>query len=359
MAAAVASSNIVCDVADEQNVLFDVGRMPFLPTAETIFESRDVLRPDRYDAIINAGPWNSPSLLFRVLRNKRAEVPFIYLPRGGLAPAEFARIRDMRKLPYLALVESIWLKLASAVVCSSALEERTIVGLARIAASKRVVIPDFFVPSSISAPAASEKKEGPIIFSFLAEIHPRKGLLELVRGFDAWLRTKSDPFPARLRVAGSPRAASQDYFSEVERVVAQSPFRSSYIFMGSLAHDARDDFYRSSDVFAVVSRFESYGLTLMEALAQGCQVLVSPCIGASEFITDPNYIIRLRNADIESYREVLDVAHERARASRLSPRGFSDRAFIDAINYRASQLWAELWAHLGNETLSSAFRASL
>jgi glycosyltransferase involved in cell wall biosynthesis len=351
----VASSNIVCDVADEQNVLFDVGRMPFLPTAETIFESRDVLRPDRYDAIINAGPWNSPSLLFRVLRNKRAEVPFIYLPRGGLAPAEFARIRDMRKLPYLALVESIWLKLASAVVCSSALEERMIVGLARIAASKRVVIPDFFVPSSISVPAASEKKEGPIVFSFLAEIHPRKGLLELVRGFDAWLRTKSDSFLVNLRIAGSPRVGSQHYLAQVEQIVAQSPFRTSFTFTGPVAQAARQDFYRSTDVFAAVSRFESYGLTLIEALSQDCQILSAPFIGASEFVNDPGDIVRLRNTSIESYCEALDVVYERAKNSRSNPKGLNDQAFIDTINSSASRLWAELWADLGEKTLASAF----
>ena len=49
------------------------------------------------------------------------------------------------------------------------------------------VAPDFFLPSWSDERSVAESRvdEGEIVISFLAEIHPRKGLDEFVRDLDA------------------------------------------------------------------------------------------------------------------------------------------------------------------------------
>ena len=110
---------ISCDVLDGLRFFRDIKSMEALPDAEG--SSAEHLPNDlsSYDWMICVGPWHSPLVLIRALVSMKTLSRFIYLPRGGVCQIEFARFMDIKKYPYFAFIEIVWILLARKILFSS------------------------------------------------------------------------------------------------------------------------------------------------------------------------------------------------------------------------------------------------
>ncbi len=61
-------------------------------------------------------------------------------------------------------------------------------------------------------------------------------------------------------------------------------------FLGVLKIEEMQTFYNEMDIVVLPSRFEAFGLVLIEALSMGCPVLVSQKFGALNFIEDQEFL---------------------------------------------------------------------
>ncbi|EHR01314.1 glycosyltransferase [Bradyrhizobium sp. WSM471] len=279
------------DVLSKDGLVEAAGRLDRLPAQSAAksgpaFGNLEGLDLGGYACVFIAGAWN-PTGWWVAARARRMGVRLVYTPKGNLARAEFKRPRDIKKFPYLASIEFSLLAMSERIIFSSELEAQSSL-LASLFQNKSIILPEPFFGPALAEPQA--RRPGPIRFGFMAEIAPRKGLAELVTAFVAWQAKDGAP-PAELHIAGAPRPGSERYRDKVANVAAAAQGR--VFFRGALRGTDREHFYEDIDYFVCPTRFESFGLTPLEALWHGKPVMVTNKLGALEFISDRRCIINL------------------------------------------------------------------
>ena len=142
-------------------------------------------------------------------------------------------------------------------------------------ASKIHVIPWGETPI---AGAGVRREAGLPVLLTLSRISPEKGLDQLLTMLRRW------PGRARLKLCGAPAyMGGAAHFTKLKRLAKQ--LRGvEVIFAGHLTGQDKADAFASADVYIFPSVFESYGLTLMEALSHGLPVIAFDHDGARAIV---------------------------------------------------------------------------
>lgn len=154
-----------------------------------------------------------------------------------------------------------------------------------------------------------------LVVGFAGRLDPEKGIRELLAGFRAADLGKG----ARLLIAGSGSLEQQ-----VRTAASEDP---RVVYLGQLRElRARVDFWRSVDLFCLPSSAEGLSLAMLEAMASGCAVAVTPAGGLQTMAgagleLDP---LRLRDSISDQLREVAR-APEMARLKGLAARSAAVR----------------------------------
>jgi len=344
LARILAARGVSVDVCDLGKLRRGVETLDLLPEPDEPAEHFNPVTTGDYDAVLIAGPWQNPKYVKPVLKARRQDQPLVYLPRGGLGRIEFSRLRDIKKWPYFFLIERGILHASTGVVLSSRCEQRNQIAAAR-GLSREVVIPDFFIAPAALARTPSEAPPAEVRFSFMAEISPRKGLLPLVQAFRLLADSPELTVPVRLVIGGSIRKGSEAYVEQARSVFAEMPAKASVEIIGPVRHGDRPVFYRDTDVFLVPSLFESYGLTVLEALAAGCATITGPELGVLEFLPSHDRLsvaesVRPEDIAVQLLRQ-YKLALVRGGVSREETVAYAAGA-IDAINAQALDSWTAL-----------------
>lgn len=346
MAQVLRRQGVTCDAVDEDHLHKDIGQLAILPQPDVQALPSESIEFDNYDWIIYVGPWQSPLKFLRVLSQNNILSRFIYLPKGGLSKIEFTRFRDIKKIPYFYLIELVWVSLARNLVFSSELEKRSSIFPVSLFDRKSRVVPNFFVPSWSAAEHAPPANNKVTQFSFLAEISPRKGLLEIVRAFHEWVLGRNLVDVVHLKIGGEVRPGSERYFNEIQEFVSRSPAQRAFRFLGPVKHNERPQFYYTSHVFLATSFFESYGMTVLEALYSGCVVLAAPQIGVLQYLEQNQDLVTLEDLEARTLEAGLDTVLERARSvgEKTDNQKSNDREWGigETINSSALRVWLDL-----------------
>ncbi|MFQ5603401.1 MAG: glycosyltransferase family 4 protein, partial [bacterium] len=76
-----------------------------------------------------------------------------------------------------------------------------------------------------------------------------------------------------LVIVGYPREKA--YFERLKNLVSKLNLTEKVIFTGGVSHDETAIFYQSAELFVYPSKYETFGLTVLEAMACGCPVITS------------------------------------------------------------------------------------
>ena len=93
--------------------------------------------------------------------------------------------------------------------------------------------------------------------------------------------------PWRLYFAGT--GSNEE---NLDAVIKKHNLESRIDFLGVLSIEKMKEYYEEMDLIILPSKFESFGLVLIEALSMGCQVLVSQNFGALTYIKDQEFLNR-------------------------------------------------------------------
>jgi glycosyltransferase involved in cell wall biosynthesis len=104
---------------------------------------------------------------------------------------------------------------------------------------------------------------------FLGTLEPRKNVQMLIRAYAQW--RKAEPAIPKLVVAGGKGWYYDQIFAEVERL----GLTGEVIFPGYVAQEELPLWYNSADLFVYPSRFEGFGLPVLEAMACGTPVVTT------------------------------------------------------------------------------------
>jgi glycosyltransferase involved in cell wall biosynthesis len=119
------------------------------------------------------------------------------------------------------------------------------------------------------------------IILYLGRIHKIKGIDFLIRAY-AYLKNKMNFKDAVLVIAGP----DDGYLSEVKSLVHDLSVSNSVLFVGSLYGGDKLAAYVDSEVYILSSRYETFGMTVLEAYACGKPVIASDVGGLKELIVD-------------------------------------------------------------------------
>lgn len=246
------------------------------------------------------------------------DVPYLVRPLGLLC-AWSLRQSAMRKRVYLGLIERANLNGSRGLEFTSEqeLEEATPLGLRA---------PGFVLPFGLGLPVPipdaglrlrkqiGVAPEEPIIL-FLSRLHPKKGLHHLIEALE---RIASRNFS--VVVAGS---GTKDYEAAVQAQVARGALRDRVHFIGFAEGETKQMLLQGADVFALTSHSESFAIAVMEAMAAGTPVLVTPGVPLAAIVRkfDTGWVTELEKEEIaHAVERALDSVADHSQKTARSVR---------------------------------------
>ena len=208
------------------------------------------------DLVHDHGIWLAPNLSAEAAA-RRAGKPFVCSPRGMLSAEALAYSR-LRKRVVWALGQRSALARAA---CLHATSESEYADIRACGLGAPVAI----IPNGVDVPPLSPRPAadgGLRTVLSLGRIHPKKGLESLLQ---AWARVEAGHPDWRLRIVG-PAEAGHD--RELAALAASLKLARVSV-EGPVWGPDKAALYASTDIFAVPTRSENFGLTVAEALAAG------------------------------------------------------------------------------------------
>lgn len=207
---------------------------------------------------------------------RQAGIPYLIGPFGTLSRYTFAHKRALMKRAYFALLDAPAIRGAGAMHFTTVHERDEARRLAPVRAVPSVVVPPAWVEDAGSAIAIGPRapdtgaNSSPETVLFLSRLHPIKAIESLL---DAWPAVLAQRPRARLIIAGSGDA---DYTRGLEFRVQQSRIGDSVQFLGFVTGADKARWLARADVFVLPSFHENFGVSVLEAVAAGVPVVVSP-----------------------------------------------------------------------------------
>lgn len=203
---------------------------------------------------------------------RRCRVPYLNRPLGQLCVWSL-RQRALKKQLYLALAERVNLRGAAALHFTTEQEQAE-------AEVLRLGTRGFVAPHGIELTARVPDARARLrerlgveadskIVLFLSRLHPKKGLELLIPA----LARIADP---QLLFVLAGTAESPAFDTQVERWLAEAGLAARTRRAGFASGEWKQTLLQGADVFALTSHSENFGIAVVEAMAAGLPVVVTP-----------------------------------------------------------------------------------
>jgi hypothetical protein len=173
---------------------------------------------------------------------------------------------------------------------------------------------------------------------FVGRVEARKGVDQLLQ---ALLRLRSDVTKVNVDIVGAWPSQTDSYAQKVKALAKEIQAKRRNVtlnFVGYVSDDELLRCYQSADIFVAPSRFESFGLIVIEAMRSGCPVIASDIGGIREIIDETTGLL----AGVDDH-ETLARQLEKLICSRDLRKSMGDagRRKFDAL-YTAERMAARL-----------------
>lgn len=274
----------------------------------------------------------------------------------SLGKRKLASLPEANPLEYKdrIAIETDILQQCDAIIASTGLEEQDLRNLYRANAAKIAVIPpgvdaDYFHPPSDKE---SLKKElglsaDPVVFT-LGRLDPRKGF-DLYFRAAAQVREHMD-HQRRAQFLLSAGTSDENEHEAEERNRLQQLLKSlsindSVIWRPVLPESDIPRYYGASDLFVMPSRYELFGIVMLEAMACGVPVVATKFGGPPEVITDGENGRLIDPTDIKSFAaavvELLRDPDRRKKMGETARKTIESKYSWEMIARRHLRLYAD------------------
>ena len=230
---------------------------------------------NNYDLLHVHALFSYPSTIAMV-QSRRAGVPYLLRTIGQLSPWSMARSKFRKKL-MMCLVEKSNINSAISLHFTTTLErDDCFVALGQS-------FPSLVVPLGVRlppfAPRRLTRSEG-LRLVFLSRLHPKKRLDVLLRAL-AELQRIAPQTDWQLDIAGT---GDHAYVESLHSLAGQLNLSHRLRWLGHVQGEAKTCLLQEADWFVLPSAAENFGVAVVEALAAGTPVIVSPQVAVADFI---------------------------------------------------------------------------
>jgi glycosyltransferase involved in cell wall biosynthesis len=202
---------------------------------------------------------------------RRYSIPYVNHPHGLLCDWSLQQSRA-KKMAYLTLTELTNLRQSKAILVTSQKEKQELQALSLEGLSKVVPLGLSMPPSIPEARQCLRQHLGlpldqPIVL-FLSRIHPKKGLEYLIQALG---QISHQRFTFVL--AGNGDAV---YEAKIKTLINEQGLHNQTCLLGFVEGETKELILQGSDLFALTSYSENFGVSVLEAMAAGLPVLVTP-----------------------------------------------------------------------------------
>lgn len=266
----------------------------------------------------------------------RARVPYILRPLGTLNRYGIQKHHARLKRISLPVIEQRIIANAAWMHYTSARERAE-------AEELGITHPSVIIPLGVRLQNAPPHRMNPSrtpSFLYLARLDPIKGLDLLLPAF---ARVLAKHPAAQLILAGDGEPA---YIEALKQQAAELKIAAAITWTGFVAGGAKRDWFARADVFVLPSYSENFGLAVVEAMAMGLAVIVTPGVGIADEIKASGAGIVVEPHAAALARAMLELADNAARCDELGGLGCKlvaekysveamTRALIDLYNRTA------------------------
>ncbi|HSK77900.1 MAG TPA: glycosyltransferase [Thermoanaerobaculia bacterium] len=258
---------------------------------------------------------------------ERAGVPFVVSPRGMLVPELMTGRGRWRKAAWMFLAERRTLERAAALHATSDLE-------AREAARLDLPLPPVFVvPNGVDLAEAPPGEREPFLL-FLGRVSWKKGLDRLIPAL-------AHVPGATLRIAGNDEEGLRP---QLERLAHTAGVASRVAFLGPVEGDEKATLLGRAAVLVLPSYSENFGNVVLEAMAAGCPVAVTPEVGLAETVRETGAGIVVDGDPARLGAALAALLADRGRREEMGCRGAEaarERFGWGAVARRMEELYAK------------------
>ncbi len=286
-------------------------------------------------------------------------VPYVLTPHGTLDPWALSQ-KAIKKQLYLSLIERRNLRCAAAVHCLTHREEEEVLRL--VPEADLCVIPNG-VTTDCDVLTDSDRLnfrqkypglENRRVVLFLSRIDKKKGLDTLTAAFASLRKSAPD---LHLLIAGQ---GDPDYVDRMKAKARVFGIEDAVTFAGLLDGKEKAAAFDIAKVFVLASKGEGMPMSVLEAMARGRPVVITPECNLSDVVEGEGAGIVV-NGDAESVADGIRRILEDPKAAQMGRRGalaVHDRFGLDAVTEKLAGLFESIVeaGHAKNPTRRSSNR---
>jgi glycosyltransferase involved in cell wall biosynthesis len=209
----------------------------------------------------------------------RKRVPLVLHPFGTLSQYTFRHRRRWLKKAYFRVLDGPNLRAAGAIHFTTATERDESLLHQLNWGPRAHVIPPPWIGDNVPSVQRTLGHPGLNVL-IIARLHPVKNIEGLL---DAWTKVVRTIPEARLTIAGD---GKPDYMRELRARVARLGINSSVKFTGFVRAAQKAVLLASADLFVLPSYHENFGVVVLEALAAGIPVVLTPEVQICSFVLE-------------------------------------------------------------------------
>ena len=291
-----------------------------------------------YDIVHSHGLFNFPYLFgaYFAIKNKRE---LVLSPHNSLDPYDLKKKGFIKKYLFGPLIVKRIIENTRSILCTVPLEAERLVTYTNKKIEKRVIPLPVKLPEPTSAIDIYQefdlhKADKHILF--LARIDRKKGIEYLIESLNQLNRKD-----IKLIIAGT---GDNEYIEELKSLIDRYNLTDQIKWVGFISGELKISTYQQCDIFALTSKNENFGITIVEAMYYGAPLLLSKGVYLYPLVEEHNagYIcdVSTESASIALKEMLTDEAEVALRAKNAKE--LSKTFQIDSLRSQYSDLYDKL-----------------